>query len=144
MSAHTKAHLTDPDPTYAIVLLDVPGKRRIEYKIPASAALELVEWLGSKSASAEEMTSWEECTPWKEVAADRIQKHGKAGLALRGARYREGISQKALAKRCGISQENLSKMENGKRTIGPQVAGKLAEALRIDPKLLMQEDIETL
>ena len=38
----------------------------------------------------------------------------------------------------GISQENLSKMENGKRPIGKNVAKKLGKTLCINPKLLIQ------
>jgi DNA-binding XRE family transcriptional regulator len=52
---------------------------------------------------------------WEELAKGRVAKYKKAGLALRGARYREGLSQKELAHRTGISQENISKMENGRR-----------------------------
>ena len=69
--------------------------------------------------------------------ASRIAKYKKAGLALRGARYREGLSQKELAKRTGISQENISKMENGQRPIGEKVAKKLAKALHISFQLLV-------
>jgi DNA-binding XRE family transcriptional regulator len=75
--------------------------------------------------------------PWEELAKDRIAKYKKSGLALRGARYREGLSQKELSKRTGISQENISKMENGQRSIGEKVAKKLAKALHIDEELLM-------
>ncbi len=80
-----------------------------------------------------------ESIPWEELAADRIERYSKAGLALRGARLREDLFQKALAKRCGISQENLSKMENGKRPIGEKVAKKLAKALRISYQLLFRK-----
>ena len=82
------------------------------------------------------ITPWEEATPWEALAKHRIERYSKAGIALRGARYREGLSQKELAKRSGISQENLSKMENGKRPIGKQTAKKLAKALSIPPSLL--------
>ena len=61
------------------------------------------------------------------------------GLTLRGARYREGLSQKELAKRSGVSQENISRMENGKRPIGVNVAKKLAKVLNTSPELLIQE-----
>jgi transcriptional regulator with XRE-family HTH domain len=74
---------------------------------------------------------------WEELAKDRIAKYKKSGLALRGARYREGISQKELAHLSGVSQENISRMENGKRAIGTQVAKKLAKVLRIDFALLI-------
>jgi DNA-binding XRE family transcriptional regulator len=74
---------------------------------------------------------------WEELAKGRIAKYKKSGLALRGARYREGMSQKELAKRTGISQENISKMENGQRAIGEKVAKKLAKALRTDARLFL-------
>jgi DNA-binding XRE family transcriptional regulator len=70
--------------------------------------------------------------PWEKLAEDRIKKYGKPAIALRGARYREGLSQKELARRTGITQDNISKMENGKRVIGEKVAKKLAKALNID------------
>lgn len=73
------------------------------------------------------------------LTADRIKRYTKAGLALKGARIREGYSQKMLAKKCGISQENLSKMENGKRPIGKKVAERLSKALQIDIKLLFKK-----
>lgn len=59
-------------------------------------------------------------------------------MALRGARYRKGYSQKALAKLCGISQDNLGKMENGKRTVGEKLAKRLANILNIDYRLFMK------
>jgi ribosome-binding protein aMBF1 (putative translation factor) len=83
-----------------------------------------------------EITPWEEATTWEDLISDRIQLYSKSGIALRGARFREGYSQKALAKKCGVSQENLSKMENGKRRIGKKVADKLAVTLKINSKLL--------
>ncbi|HSW72612.1 MAG TPA: helix-turn-helix transcriptional regulator [Chlamydiales bacterium] len=76
---------------------------------------------------------------WENLAADRIAKYKKAGLALRGARYREGLSQKALARKCGINQENISKMENGQRPIGEKVAKKLAKTLHISINLLLDK-----
>lgn len=79
-----------------------------------------------------------ESIPWEMLASKRIAKHKKSGLVLRGARYREGISQKELAKKSGINQENISKMENGQRPIGEKVAKKLAKVLRMDYELLMK------
>lgn len=84
------------------------------------------------------MTLWKEAIPWEKIAADRIAKYKKAGLVLRGARYREGMSQKELAKRCHISQDNLSKIENGKRPVEEKVSKRLAEALHFDYRLLLE------
>ena len=87
-----------------------------------------------------ESSSWEEATPWRELAKDEIKKYTEAGMALRGARYRESLSQKALAKLCGISQDNLSRMENGKRTIGTKLAKRLGKVLHVDYRLFLQKN----
>lgn len=53
------------------------------------------------------------------------------GLALRGARHREGLTQRALAEATGIPQRHISEMESGKRQIGRERAKKLATALHV-------------
>ena len=53
------------------------------------------------------------------------------GLALRGARYREGLTQRQLAEVTGIPQRHISEMESGKRQIGRERAKKLADALHV-------------
>ena len=53
------------------------------------------------------------------------------GMALRGARNREGMTQRQLAEITGIPQRHISELENGKRRIGREWARKLAEALRV-------------
>lgn len=53
------------------------------------------------------------------------------GLALRGARHREGMTQRALAEATGIPQRHISEMEGGKRQIGRERARKIADALHV-------------
>lgn len=48
---------------------------------------------------------------------------------LRGARAREGLTQRDLAERIGARQHHISEMENGRRAITPDMARKLARAL---------------
>ncbi len=60
-----------------------------------------------------------------------------AGNALRGARYRENISQRQLAKLTGVSVQNISAMENGRRPIGKEMAKRFAEVLNTDWRLLL-------
>ncbi len=128
MSAHTKEHLTK-NATYKVVI-EAPGKVK-KLTFVAAKHMQKLEAFLEKYGESDSVS-------WEELAKDDIAKYGKAGIVLRGARYREGISQKELAKRTGISQENISKMENGKRTIGEKVAKKLAKALHIDFELLME------
>jgi transcriptional regulator with XRE-family HTH domain len=53
------------------------------------------------------------------------------GAALRGARSREGLTQRQLAEATGIPQRHISVMESGKLAIGKERARKLAEALQV-------------
>lgn len=129
MSAHMKARPTKQ--AACKVVIEVPGQAKQYTFVPAKHLQKLANFLEKYGES--------ESIPWEELAKDRIAKYKKSGLALRGARYREGLSQKELSKRTGISQENISKMENGQRTIGEKVAKKLAKALRIDFELLIEK-----
>jgi len=106
------------------VIIEMPGKVKKLAFVSAQHLQKLETFLDKYGES--------ETVSWEKLAKDDIAKYGKAGIALRGARYREGFSQKELARRTGISQDNISKMENGKRPIGEKVAKKLAKVLRID------------
>lgn len=63
---------------------------------------------------------------------DMDKKHTEAGALLRGTRHREGLSQNAFAKRIGVTQSDLSKMENGKRPIGKIVAKRIEKVFAVD------------
>ena len=117
--------------TYKVVV-EMPGKVKKLTFVPAKH-LEKLEAFLQKYGESESIS-------WEQLAKDDIARYGKAGIVLRGARYREGLSQKELAKRTGISQENISKMENGQRAIGKKVAKKLARVLRMDFELLIDPD----
>lgn len=128
MSARTKEHPTNPEATYKVVI-ETPGKGK-KLSFVSEKHFHKLEAFLEKYGQSESIS-------WKELASSRIAKYKKAGLALRGARYREGLSQKELAKRTGISQENISKMENGQRPIGEKVAKKFAKALHINFEYLI-------
>ena len=61
---------------------------------------------------------------------------GKAELSpgdrLKAYRLRRDLSQVTLAKQTGIPQANISAMEAGRRSIGVQMAKRLAKALGCD------------
>lgn len=76
------------------------------------------------------------------ISADEVFKHldakyGQAGAILRGARAKEGLTQKDLAAKTGIEQADLSKMENGKLTIGRERAKRLGVVLKIDYRVFL-------
>ena len=69
---------------------------------------------------------------------DLEEKLPSYAISLRGAREKEGISQKELSKSTGIAVTNISKMENGQRKIGEKVAKKLAKALKVGYKVFTE------
>jgi DNA-binding XRE family transcriptional regulator len=66
----------------------------------------------------------------EELFPELVENSG--GVAIRGYRFREGLTQKQLAELTGISQHHISAMENGKSPIGKERAKKLAVALNCD------------
>jgi ribosome-binding protein aMBF1 (putative translation factor) len=131
-----KAHRTKKN-NYIDVRVGVPGGNEISYHIPNSAREKLNSFLKKLDISKNNLVPWEKATPWEVLAGERIEKYKKAGIVLRGARYRENMSQVDLAKKSGVNQTEISKIENGKRTIGEKVAKKLAKALKFDYRLLI-------
>ncbi|RRD71234.1 XRE family transcriptional regulator [Desulfovibrio sp. OH1186_COT-070] len=73
--------------------------------------------------------SWRESEAFKDLSFP--------GAYLSGFRHREGMTQAELAQRSGVPRRHISEMENGKRPIGKANARKLADVLRIDPRLLL-------
>ncbi len=132
MLARTKMHHTDNQKDLYKIIIVTPDAEKISYI--ATKNIEKLEAFLEKYAELEED---DKPIAWKELAKERIAKYKKAGLVLRGMRYRENVSQKELAKRSGVNQNEISKIENGKRTLGEKVAKKLAEALNFNYELLL-------
>jgi len=128
MSALMKAHHTD---LHIKIIIETPNLKKVSY-ISTENIGKLEAFLEKYSEDDDEPVAWEI------LAKERIEKYKKAGLVLRGMRYREDLSQKELAKRSGVSQNEISKIENGKRTVGEKVAKRLAVALNIDYRLLTE------
>jgi DNA-binding XRE family transcriptional regulator len=59
------------------------------------------------------------------------------GVALLGARTKEGITQKQLSALTGIPQGHISEIENGKRSIGKKRAKVLGKALNVGYKVFL-------
>jgi ribosome-binding protein aMBF1 (putative translation factor) len=66
--------------------------------------------------------------------ADNVR---RPAAVLRGARYRENMTQKELAAALDIKQHHLSEMENAKRPISKKMAQKLAEALNCNYRVFL-------
>ena len=65
------------------------------------------------------------------------QKYSKPGAILRGARLKEGLSQKKLAEQMKNSQTHISEMEHGKRPIGKKMSQRFSKILKINYKVFL-------
>lgn len=64
---------------------------------------------------------------------------GDVGKLIKDARVARGISLRGLASQVGIHFSHLSKIENGKDSIGRDSLTKIAESLGVDPDLMLGE-----
>jgi len=74
--------------------------------------------------------------PWREAFPDLTDEQ-LPGVSLKGARAKEGVTQKQLAGMTGMRQNHISEMENAKRPIGKKTAMKFAKALNIDYRVFL-------
>jgi ribosome-binding protein aMBF1 (putative translation factor) len=100
----------------------------VRFRIPVTKVSEVKEVLASYGAIAAEPES----VPWEEVYPDF-----NGSVALRGARKREGLTQKELARLVEVSQTHISEMEHGKRPIGKDMAKRLAKILKADYRIFL-------
>jgi len=100
----------------------------VRFRIPANKLVEAKQVLASYGAIAEDPES----IPWEEVYPDF-----NGSVALRGARKRETLTQKELARLVGVSQTHISEMEHGKRPIGKDMARRLAKALKVNYRVFL-------
>ena len=119
MSALTKKHPTEP-----VAKISWHGKL---YVVP----VKIMEQYAIDETSDNAHTSIDE------VFSGLIQKTGEPGLLLRGLRYREGLSQIQFAQKLGVTQTNLSAIENGRRTIGKELAKRIGGIFDTDYRLFL-------
>ena len=61
------------------------------------------------------------------------------GERLRQLRWEQALSQRDLSGITGIAHDSISQLETGKREAQPRTIRKLADALRVEPRELMNE-----
>lgn len=132
MSVHTKTHHIENEGSFEVILKMTGKKSRLSH-IPNRFFGKFESFLKEYEKS--------DSIDWREVAKESIDKYKQAGMVLRGARFREGLSQKELSKRSGVSQDNISRIENGKRVVGEKVAKKLSKPLKINYLLLLEDNL---
>ena len=71
------------------------------------------------------------------VFSGLIAECGEPAVLLKGLRTKEGLSQIEFADAIGVTQQNLSAMENGRRTIGKEIAKRIAKKFGVDYRMFL-------
>jgi len=129
MLEHTKKPLTDT----AQVFLGVVCQHAMLEEVKA-----VLESKGCAIRQERPLPVGDEVAEEKEwYTIEEVFPNHHGGDAIRGLRYRECLTQKQLAEKMGISVQNLSNMEHGRRPIGKDMAKRFARALDTDWRLLL-------
>ncbi len=122
-----KKHLTNED-----VKILVFGKEiELKKSLKASLVNIIKEVVDLDSYSSEDVHG-----EWLNSPRMRVAKY------LKGARKREGLTQKEICDKLGLQQSNYSKMEKGERPIPEHLILKFAKLLKVKPKMLNEEQVE--
>ena len=124
MSVLTKKRLTE-------------GQLEVRFRGAPAAVAQLRRL--ARSLKVKDLSGWElqekEHYGIEELSPETAWNSG--GVCIRGARGKEGLTQKQLAELVGIAQHHVSEMENGKRPVGKETARKLAAVLKVDYRIFL-------
>ena len=119
---------TKTRPIRGKVLVVVDGKN---YSVPRSIVPQLEKQLRPHRLQEEGETADDALTS-EVFFSDEHGQYPQWATNLRGLRYRENLTQIEFADKIGVSQSNLSAMENGRRPIGKEIAGRIGAAFAVD------------
>lgn len=103
------------------------GNETTKFKFPLEAGRGLLNFLRSlQNNSNEESLPAEEVFPNIKDPAKRI------GIIFRGIRFKHNLTQAEVAKKLGLDQSDVSKIEKGKRPVGKALAKKIEKEFGID------------
>ena len=123
MSAHMRTQTTGALTEISLTVPSVDAERLCK---AINSLLELARFSRPVNEEGEELYTGEEVFP-----------EGHPGMALRGLRTREGVTQKEFAARLGIRQHHVSEMEKGIRPITLEMAKRIGEAYNISYKVFL-------
>ena len=119
-------------PPIEALTITIRSKRKSRcFVVPKAKAQGLVHLIGDYEVEPDYSISSDD------IFSDLNEKYTKPGALLRGARFKEGLSQKELARRLGIPQSHISEMEHGKRPIGKKMSQRLSKVLKLNYKIFL-------
>ena len=119
-------------PTKGNIKIQVGEKKSRLFLVPKDRAEGIVRLLQDFEVKDDGKT-----IPWRESVQDLIEKYTEAGVALKGARAKSGLSQNKLAEKLHMPQSHISDMENGRRPIGKKMAKRFADVLHVGYKVFL-------
>jgi DNA-binding XRE family transcriptional regulator len=128
MLEHTKKPLTDAAQVFLGVICERAMLEEVKAALEAKGCT-IRQEEPTLPDTAQEEKEW--------YAPEELFPGHHAGDAIRGLRYRECLTQKRLAELVGISVQNLSHMEHGRRPVGREMAKRLAAVLNTDWRMLL-------
>ncbi|MFZ4403746.1 MAG: helix-turn-helix domain-containing protein [Pseudobdellovibrionaceae bacterium] len=103
------------------------GNETTKFKFSFDAGRGLLSFLrGLQSSPKEESLLAEDLLPNIKDPAKRI------GIIFRGIRFKHNLTQTEVAKKLGLDQSDVSKIEKGKRPVGKALAKKIEKEFGID------------
>lgn len=67
---------------------------------------------------------------------------GALAANIRRLRTTSGLSQEKLAAECGLHRTYIGAVERGERNVTLRTLERIATALRVDPRLLLEDPVE--
>lgn len=109
------------------------GKETSKFQVPQEAAQGLIKFL----KSLQEQIKLKDTVPAAEIFPDLKDPVKRIGIIFKGLRFKNDLTQAQVAKRLGIDQSDVSKIEKGKRPIGKALAKKIEKEFGIDYRRLL-------
>lgn len=108
------------------------GLETTKFKLPQEAGRSLLNFLRSLQIDPDERT-----VPAEDVFPDIKDPAKRIGIIFRGIRFKHNLTQTEVAKRLGIDQSDVSKIEKGKRPVGKALAKKIEKEFGIEYRRLL-------
>ena|SRR3989344_5670594 len=107
------------------------GNETTKFKFSLGAGRSLIGFLRSLQDTSKESIVAEKIFPDTQDPVKRI------GIIFRSIRFKYNLTQSEVAKRLGIDQSDVSKIEKGKRSIGKALAKRIEKEFGIDYRRLL-------
>ncbi|MBF0363092.1 MAG: helix-turn-helix transcriptional regulator [Oligoflexia bacterium] len=126
-----KKHHTNNNSNVDLITVKIESPRLKIFLLPKEEVDGLIKLL--KRYQVDE----KDTVPWKEGFKGLLEKSSSGGIAIRAEREMAKMTQVQLAEELNVTQHVISEMENGKRSIGKNMAKKLAVVFKTDYRLFL-------